>query len=258
MSFASNWANIFGLNKNPPAPPAAAAPVTNNPNNNPPPQGTQQSAQTAPNGVVPTDGDKGPLGKYENLWQPPTKEEQEATSQQTPANIGVDPAKLLEAAGKVDFTKVLNQEALAKVAAGGEGAVAALVEIMQKSNQTVYGQSMVAANRMVEEAVKVAEQRFAAQVPQLVKKQAASETLFSENPAFQNPAIQPIVAALQSQLQEKYPKATTKELNNMAKEMLEGSAKLFMGNQSQSSTQETKGAPKEEDWSMYLESPQQR
>jgi hypothetical protein len=254
MSFASKWTSIFGLGNQTPAP-APQPQVTNNLQTNPAPQGTQQSQVTDANGVIPKDGDKGPLGKFENLWQPPTPEQQAASQTNNPPNVTVDPAKLLEAAGKVDFTKVLDQETLAKVAAGGEGAVTALVSLMQKSNQTVYGQSMLAANRLVEEAVKVAEQRFAAQVPQLVKKQAASESLFSENPAFQNPAIQPIVSALQQQLQEKYPKATTKELNVMAKEMLGESAKIFMGEQPQNSTPD-KGAQKEEDWSMYLEAPQ--
>lgn len=237
----SIMSSLFGP-KPTPAQPAAS----NNPANNPPPQEPHSSQVTQTNGVVPPEANKEPappLDQYKDLWQPtPT----DPNAPQTDDRI--DPQKLMEAASKVDFSKLLDQATLSKVVKGGEDAVGALAEILNKQSQTVYGQSMVVTSRIVEEAVAKAQEQFAAKLPSLIKSQNVNESLFSENPAFNNPAVAPVIHAIQTQLTQKYPKATSSELTKMAKEILSGAAQTFAP---PAPATQTKGK-KEEDWSAYL------
>jgi hypothetical protein len=244
MSFMTK---LFGAQPTPgPMPTPAQQAVTNNPATNPAPQEPHSSATTGNNGVVPPNANEPappPLDQYKDLWQPTPID---PNAPKPPE--GVDPAKIMEAAAKVDFSKLLDQGTLAKVVAGGEGAVGALAEILNKQSQTVYGQSMAATARIVEEAVGRAEQKFADQLPSLIKRQNTNESLFSENPAFNNPALAPVIHAIQTQLVQKYPKATSSELTKMAKEIFQGAAQTFAP---PTPAPQGKGK-KEEDWSAYL------
>lgn len=222
--------------------------VTNNPNNNPAPAGTQVSGVTDANGVVPAGSDQtpaSPLVEFKDLWQPTP------TDPNAPKNLpqGVSPDKLMEAASKVDFSKVLDQESLAKIAAGGQEAVIALSTLLNKTAQQVYGQSMVVTSKIVDQAVQEATARFAASVPSLVRNQSVNENLFAKNPALQDPAVAPVVQAIQSQLAEKYPKATSLELVAMAERILSGAAEKFAP---QKAPDTKPNGRAEEDWSAYL------
>lgn len=197
--------------------------MTNNLATNPQPAGTQVSAQTAPNGAVPADSQEAPPkespeGKFEKLWETaPT----DPNAPKENVQEGLTPEKMLEAAGKVDFKRILDPALLQKISAGGEEAVAAMAELMNKTAQTVYGQSTVVAQKLVETQVARAREDFVKEIPNLVRKQAARESLLSENPAFNKPTVAPIVAAVQQQLQHKYPNATVAELNTLAREFLQ-------------------------------------
>lgn len=223
--------------------------VSNNPSQNPPGPGTHSGEGTDPNGVVPTGSNQeppSPLVEFKDLWQP-TPTDPNAPK---PQSIGVDAAKLMEAASKVDFSKVLDQESLAKIAAGGQDAVVALSTLLNKTAQQVYGQSMVVTSKIVDQAVQEATARFAASVPSLVRSQNVNENLFAKNPAFNNPAVAPVVQAIQTQLAEKYPKATSAELTEMAQKVLSGAAEIFAPPPKASSAKPNGRA--EEDWSAYL------
>jgi hypothetical protein len=227
--------------------------VSNNPNNNPAPQPPHSSGVTDPNGVVPPNGadpnaPQSPLAEFKDLWQT-TPTDPNAPKNQ---NQGVSAEKLMEAASKVDFTKVLDQESLAKIAAGGQDAVQAMASLLNKTAQQVYGQSMVVTSKIVEQAVNQAKTDFAAQVPNLVKQQSVNDSLFTKNPAFNNPAVAPVVQAIQAQLAEKYPKATSAELTDMAQKVLTGAAEIFSPPPKNSGSSGSGSKSKEEDWSEYL------
>lgn len=232
------------------ASPAPATPAVGNSMQGQPTQQTAQTPQTAPNGVVPqgsaaAPAPASPLEQFKDVWQPTKTEE---GSQPTP--LTADPKKIMEAAAKVDFTKILSQEALAKVQAGGEEAVQAMASLLNQTAQAVYGQSTVAASKIVEQALQQAEQKFADRVPSLVNQKAAQAKLLTANKALANPAVAPIVDMIQNQLAAKYPNATSDELADMAKEMMQGAASVF----APSSKQETPEKDKklEDDWSDFL------
>lgn len=226
MSFMEK---IFGTPKVQPTNPApgptnpAPGQTTNNLNTNPAPAQTQQTQQTDANGVVPkADHQQSPDDKFAKLWEPsvPPKEDPNA-----PKPLSAQ--AMMEAAGKVDFTKVLNPEDLAAISKGGDDAVKALAVLLNKTAQTVYGQSLVVANELVDRKVQEAEATFASRVPGLVKQSAAGEQLLQNNPALKDPAVAPVVAAIQKQLMTRYPSASATELQQLAAEYFSSAAKKF-------------------------------
>ncbi len=222
----SIFQKIFGAAAAP-APAPAAPGVTNNVTTNPAPNPPASSAVTAPNGTVPADGAKGPAGspedKFAGLWEPtPTPDPKPGDGDST-----LTPEKIHEAASKVDFSRVLDQDSLKKIAEGGEGAMQALATLLNKTAQTTYAQSITVANKMIETQVNKAREEFTSQLPNLVKKQTMQDSLLSENPAFKKPSVAPVVAAIQAQLAEKHPNATASELNQLAKEFLKAAAEDF-------------------------------
>lgn len=244
MSAMEKVFGLFGRTATPA--PAAAPAVSNNL------QGTPTNPGTPGNGVVPAatpapaPAPVSPLEQHKDLWQPVKTEEGDASA---PAPL--DPKKIMEAASKVDFTKILSQEALAKVQAGGEEAVQAMAALLNQTAQAVYGQSTVAASKIVEQALAQAEQKFAGKVPGLVNQKAAQAKLLTENKALANPAVAPLVDMIQSQLATKYPNATSDELAQMAQDLMKGAASVFAPSAPAKETAD-KAKKADDDWSDYL------
>lgn len=242
---------IFGTQPVQATPPVQ---VTNNPAQNTPTQQTQQTQQTDSNGVVPTQPatPESPTAKFDDLWQPVKTETPDPNSPNpNPQQNQIDPQKLMEAAAKVDFTQVLKPEDLAKVSQGGQEAVQVLMSSLNTLAQQTYGRSVVATAKIVEQAIAEAQKKFEERIPTAVSRVTARDALITENPAFANPAVAPVVDMIQAQFAQKYPKATPAELNKMAKEYLQTAAGVFNPvKQDQSTTQKNSG---ETDWDSYLQ-----
>lgn len=195
------------------------------PGNIPPTLNTDvaNTAGGAPNGVVPNNVNSNPadpnasqLDNFNTLWQPNT----DAPTEPQPL-INVDPKSLAEAASKTNFVKMISPEQMQAIAAGGEGAVQAFAQAMNKVAQGVYAQSAFATTKIVEQAVAKAQERFTSEIPNHVKKLQVSESLRNENPALNHPAASPILGAIESQLTVKHPNASSTEITNMARQYLE-------------------------------------
>jgi len=250
------FTRIFGA-KQAPAPvaaPAAPAPTNDPRRNNPAAVQTAQTPGTDANGVVPPGGadpspePASPLDKYKDLWQPVATDPNAPQAQQQ-----VDPAKLMEAARKVDFSSALNQETLAKVAAGGDEAIKALLESFNSFGQQVYGQSAVTTARIVEQAVSQARDQFISEIPNVIKNQGARNKVFDDNPAFKHPAIAPMIDAQVQQLAQKFPKASPAELTSMAKDHLQAMAALISPPKADASASGKTG-DQGVDWDAYMSS----
>jgi len=188
-----------------------------------------------------------PLEGFKDLWEPA----KEAAPGSAPVNFNADPTKLMEAATKIDFAKVIKPEQLAAIQAGGEGATKALVEMMQVMQQTTYAQSTFAATKIAEAAVAQAQDNFTKQLPALLRKQGLSNDLLKENPALAHPALQPVIQAMQTQFSDKFPNATSTELLEMAQNYVASMGKVFSPPDAPSSAaRKTKGS--ETDWSKFL------
>lgn len=189
-----------------------------------------------------------PLDAFSNLWETaPTDPNAQ------PASVfggPIDPAKVFEAAKGANFAGTISQENLAKIAAGGQEAVVAFQEAINSATQSSFAQSTLAATKLIEQALAKQAAQFQADLPGLVKRHSAADSLHTENPALSNPAAAPIIQAVQAQLAIKHPNATASQLTAMAKDYLNNFAAVVA----------PPPAPKAEpsaaagtDWSKFLE-----
>ena len=193
-----------------------------NPGNIPPGAGANDPTNTTvPLGTVEA-SQESPLANFADIWTP--VENAQATETMF---ANVDPQKLMEAAKKTDFSKAISSNQLEAIAGGGQEAVAAFASAMNSVAQTVYANSALATTKIVEQALMKAQQQYDAKIPGLIKRQTVSDTLRTENPMFSNPAVQPLISALEAQLAVKNPNATAGELTSMAKQYLEGVSTVF-------------------------------
>jgi hypothetical protein len=133
---------------------------------------------------------------------------------------GADPTKMLEAARKVDFSKSIPPEVLAKITAGGPEAAGAFAQALNDVSQRAYAQSSFASTKIVEAALAKFQEGIDSRLPGQIKRHQVSDSLRESNPALQHPAAAPIMEALQAQLSVKFPNATVNELKDMAGDYL--------------------------------------
>jgi hypothetical protein len=205
-------------------------PGAGNPGNMPDGAGTNATTNTnttAGNGVVPVGAadnePKAPLDAFADIW----KTDAAAGKANEPFSFNVDPAKLMEAAGKIDFAKVVGPETLAKISAGGPEAAAAFADALNKVTQQSFAQSAFASSKMVEQAVAKTRESMEANLPSMIKQQQFSNSLREDNPAFNHPAAAPVIQALEQSLQVKYPNASVNELKDMAKNYFSSLGEAF-------------------------------
>lgn len=249
----SIFATLFGNNNQQQAAPQAAPTPGQLPAT--PTMQTAASPGTAPNGVVPNtvpspeNENKDPLDQFKDIWQP-TKEQTEGPA----PLLNVDPKSLAEVSKRTDFTKLIQPEQLTAIAAGGEEAVKAFASAMNRVAQGVYAQSSFAATKIAEAAVTKAKEQWEAELPQHVKRQTVSETLRTENPALSHPAAAPLLNAIEAQITQKHPNASSAEITAMANNYLSEFAKAVNAPQLKRDQQAaaSKQADGETDWSSYL------
>lgn len=248
--------DFFSKNtKNSPEPTAAPAqPATNiadaRQQQQPQTLTTQNDSATGPNGVVPAGSGESPLDSFKDLWQPNKDVEGKpilATSL-TDKYVNVDPAKVREAATRVDFRKVVTPEQMQAAMAGGEAGVAAMMEAMNNMAQTVYSQSALTTSAIVEQALGQATSRFSDEIPRAIKQQNVRENLRAENPLFSNPAAEPMLKMIESQMTAKYPNATAAEISQSAKNYLEQFASALLPNKGK----EVAAVSPSEDWDKFF------
>lgn len=250
MAFPS-LASIFGGS---PAPMVGAPPVaTANPSQVAQPgvalPGTQSSPQTAPNGLVPTQPvvEVTPFDTFKDIWQTPSNT---GTDPNAPMFAGVDPKKLMESAGKVDFAKIISPESLAAISAGGEGATKAFAAAMNSVAQSVYAQSAFATTKIVDEAMTRQRDQFNTNLPSLITSHTANASLVKSNPLLSNPAVTPLVDALRETLIRKNPNATSEEITGQVTDYFNALGTSFAPKASVDPA--TARAAKSEDWSSFL------
>ena len=186
-----------------------------------------------------------PMDQFKTLWEPAATPNVDNT---LPANMfaGADPAKMLEAARKVNFAANVPADVLAKITAGGPDAAAAFATAMNDIGQRAYAQSSFAATKIVESALSKFQEGLDNRLPSQVKRFQVSESLRESNPALSSPAAAPIMEALQAQLTVKYPNATVTELQGMASQYLTQFSQLV------NPPKPAEAVPAAEDWGKFF------
>jgi hypothetical protein len=256
------FSNLMGAGSNAPA---APNPGTQAPAPGPgqlPPTASNTGAaspNTAPNGTVPAVGTDiqqpnaaTPFDQFAELWK-----NEPVDPNAPPPQSGVfgtiDPKRFMEAAGKIDFAKVVTPEQLQQITAGGDNAMAAFAAALNSVAQTTYAQSAFASTKIAEQAVAKAKESILADLPQHIKRNTVQDNLRQENPIFSNPAVQPIISALEQQMTVKYPQATASEITTMAKQYVEALGTSFAPKPPENKTGANGKTGREEmDWSTFL------
>lgn len=242
-------ASIFDMFKQqtpaPTATPAASAATnptvpgaTNTPAANPTP-GTVSGTDTNNTGAA------SPLDQYKNLWETDPNAKKEI-----PFSFNSDPAKLMDTAKTVDFTKVVTPQTMELIAKGGPEAQKAMIESMNAMSQMSFAQSANAAAKIAEAALQQQEERFKAMLPQLIKQHTVVDNLKQTNPLMSDPAMAPLIGALQQQFTSKFPNATAVQINDHVNEFLNGAADRITG---QRPVKQDPAKRQEMDWSKFVE-----
>jgi hypothetical protein len=220
--------------------------------NNPPVVETKEGGGTDTNGVVPKNNvtdDKSPLAQFDGLWDNDSKEN---SDEPAPLVQQIDSTKLGEVLSKVDFTKGVEKETLSKVAAGGEEAVGAVNQLLNKVGQQVAAQNVQITQKLIEQAVTATREATLAEIPELVRSASLQDSLATNNPVLNNPALKPIADMVQSQLQLKHPDATVTQLQQLTGEYLSGLADVLAPTKEQD-TAKTGASTGAIDWDTWVQ-----
>jgi len=217
------------------------------------PQGNQNNLQTPPNaatGVYPPTTpvappvtppvNSDPTAKFKDLWTPP--KDGEGLEVKVAETLPVE--KLVEAAQKADFSKLIPAEKLQAITAGGEGAAQALADIIQATSSAVYQQAVVAASKLAEKQVK---DHLEAMTFNNRTEQDRIQAERSLTEKFNNPLVQPFISQTVRQLQMRNPKASPTELQQLAQEALMSAVDVFAPKPIESAKQKPA-----DDWSSYV------
>lgn len=190
------FGNMFGGPKA--APQATPAPV----------------AQATPAPVAAPATPAEPMDQFKDVWTKPVDQTPTASA------LDLDVQKVAQSSGQLDFTKVVSPQIMQQIAAGGEGANKAFLQAMGSIAQATTAHSQLTTAEVVKQAL--AEQRT--QLLQEFKSQSSQTSAFeglrAENPMLSHPGVQPIVQAVQAQLQRQHPQASSQELQTMTKEYM--------------------------------------
>lgn len=226
------------------APTPAPAPAPEQSSMNNPGAGvTDPNNPTIPPNSVPAD----PLDSFKTLWE----NETDPTKQTQPQTIygQIDPKKVFESAGKANFANVITPELMQAAQQGGESGVNAMVTAMNAIAQQVFAQSTLATTKLIDNALGKNRDQILGEIPQHITKSLVTNQLRIDNPVLSNPAVAPIVSAIESQLVTKFPQATPADITKMAQQYILNLSSVF--NPQSPQTQETK-RPNEEDWNSFL------
>jgi hypothetical protein len=194
---------------------------------------------------------KSPSEQLAELWkiEPP----KDGAPTLTSPTLNLDPAKLQQLTQAMDFTKgVLNQDDLAKVAAGGPEAMQVMMKAINATAQNAFAQSLTATSKLVETSMAQNVNNLQAALPGVVKTQQMHNAIVSSSPVFTDPAVAPIMQMLTSQLVKAYPNATSDEITKHAQAAVMNIGKVVTGNDPQvpKQVQQKEGVP--ENWLAYL------
>jgi len=211
-----------------PAPAAVPTPVQ--PGNLPAagrvnPDGTPAAAT---NGIVPAASaapvDSSPLEQFKDLWDTAPVDPNKKAE---PTSFTLDPKEVAEIVNKHDFSKAASPEALAAVAAGGEPAVAAMLEIINNLGRQVLTQSTLVGNQLSGQITDRALAAYGTKLPDMIRNQNTANHVKGVNPIMNNPAIQPVIDAARQQLLQKFPNASDAEVGTMLTQYVEAMGAQF-------------------------------
>ena len=170
--------------------------------------------------------DSSPLDALASLWQtvPELDENGNPVKAEIPKNLTnlltIDPAKINEAASKLNFSSVITPEQLQAITAGGEEAQAAFIEALNGVSQQVFSQSLVANAALLQETLNKTDGIIDRKAVESIKRQNISDKITGSNELLAHPAVAPLVEVVKSNLTSKFPDATPQEISEATLEYI--------------------------------------
>lgn len=189
-----------------------------------------------------------PLDQFKDIWQTPTtKDGKQPVDPLTQPLLNTDPAKLAEAAKKMDFTQSIPPDLMQKALAGDANSLA---QVINASAQAAFMASAQLNTQLVEGAVRQNNDRFSSTLEDRFRKHLVDNTR-SENPVLNHPAAAPMLDLAKRQLLSKYPDKTPTQINQMAEQMFTEFATALTGETSRQKQQSNGGGHDPYDFSDF-------
>lgn len=174
------------------------------------PTGAEPPANPSPQ----SQATQSPTDKFKDLWS-----NVDQPTNQAP-NFKLDPQQLSKVSSSMDFTRSIAREDLAKIAQGGEEAISALGNVLNAFGREVFGASAQFSSHMTDSGYQSASKIIDSGLPGAIKRQLTEQQIYQSNPKLKDPALQPLVGALQSQFSAKHPNASAQEIQDMVNEYM--------------------------------------
>lgn len=153
-----------------------------------------------------------------------------------------DPAKVQEAASKLDFTSNINPELVTK-ALGGDAQ--ALMDVINGAVRTAFTAQTLNMGNVLNDGFSRHGKAIDQALPSRLRTQAIV-TAQSDDPILAHPSMAPILAGLKLTIAQNNPNMPAADVNKAAEEYLKGVGTAF--NMKQGQQQEQKVAAEETDW----------
>lgn len=187
--------------------------------NNPTVPNANNSPQQVPTPQNPDP--QSPVANFNDLWK------MEPTQPNQTPNFKIDPQQLASVSSKLNFASSISPDDLAKITAGGDGAVGALMNVLNTFGQNIFSTSAQFSSQMTESGYTSAQQAIDRGLPSIVNQQLGRNELFQSNPNLSSPEVKPLVMAIQNQIQQKYPNAAPGEVNSMVEKYFQRVGQVF-------------------------------
>lgn len=211
-------------------------------------QNTQQQNGQQGNGIVPgtkdIDPSKGPPGPQNNNNQQQNQNnangngapepkpfdgfEKMWDNTSNPANqppqLSVDPSKIADAVKDMDFMQHADPSLVQK-AMSGDGD--AFKQVFNQGLRHVFAMAMQGSTHLVGKHGDSIRGYMESTIPSHVKSAQVQDSFLAENPVFANPAVRPLLGAVEKRLREMYPDASASEITKHARKYLSEVAGMF-------------------------------
>lgn len=210
-------------------------------------QGAPAAGTSQPNSEPPAPPPN-PLDEFKPLWQTDPNAKPPADPLAAPI-LNSDPAKIKEAASKVDFLGQVPQELLQKVMQGNDPQ--ALMQLINTVSQNTLAMAAQLSTATVEQGAARANQRLLDALPSKVADIQLRQ-MQPENPILRHEAVQPMLDLARSQLRMQNPNMPPAEVNKRAEDYILAVAKAATGSADTQSG--TSRVDPSEDWDRFLTS----
>lgn len=198
-----------------------------------------------------------PLSNFADLWNTPEPTNKTPVADPTRISFGLDPAKLSEQIGKMDFRGAFDPAMIQK-AQGGDAA--ALSALLNRASQVGFEKAITASTQMVEQSVNRALGAMQDRIPSTITNQLTASQIRADNPLMNDPAAGPVLDAIATQLRTKNPGKSADEIKGMVNTFLDGltnahataTGKTVSSPDQNSNRRPGPMARQDTDWSMFF------